>query len=229
MAADATPPKSSFTIGILVAVYIALVVFSFWGSYQFTTWGKPDSLKDFAGLVTIALAASSALMGAVIGFFTLYKNQEAAADLERVKAQLQGDVFWNKIWTDSRFEFEKTRTANANTAYAKLWSAADFAYKSLARLEAGLWKPDYETGLDAQLNEARTQLIFTRNPDHELLWEKIRQKARFLYESARAADAATQKQLWSDNLAEFAVRYDEFKQIAQTEMNRPPQPEAKTN
>lgn len=228
MGADTPSPKSSFTIGVLVAVYIALVVFSFWGSYQFTTWGKTDSLKDFAGLVTIALAASSALMGAVLGFFTLYKNQEAATDLERLKAQLQGDVFWKKIWTDVRFEFEKTRTANANTAYAKLWSAADFAYKSLARLEGGLWKSDYEATLDTQLNEARTQLIFVRHPDHEQLWEKIRQKAHFLYESARTADAAAQNELWKKNVAEFAASYQEFKQIAQAEMNRPPQPEAKT-
>jgi hypothetical protein len=229
---------------ILIAAYVVLVAFSLWTSYNFTNWGKPESLRDFAGLVAVGLTASSAMMGLVVSIFTLRKNQEAAAslelfksglvgNLERLKSDLQRDVevlksdlqtkvYSQKVWSDLRFEHEKMKTTAEASAYAKLWTSIDSAYLSLAKLETGIWATQDRIQMDSSLLEARAQLIYVREPEHQTLWERARQRARDISERAAKIDAMQQHKLWQDNVGEFASFCTQFKQIANTEIHRAP-------
>jgi hypothetical protein len=222
----ANQSEANATIVVLVVVYLILIAFSFYGSYQYTIWGKPDSLKDFAGLVVVCLTAASAVMGLVTGFVSLQRNQDAAIQLEAFKSDLQTKVLSQKIWTDLRFEHEKLKATAEGSAYAKLWTSIDSAYLLLAKLETGGWKTEDKTLMDSVLLEAHAQLVYTRNPAHQTLWEKARQRARFISEKAAKIDAAQQPELWRTNVEEFAALCREFKDIALVEINHPPPSEA---
>lgn len=207
---------------ILIVVYVALAILCFYGSYNFTVWGTNDSLKNFAAVVTVCLAAVSAVMGSIIGFFSLHKSQIAATELEGLKSDLQVKVLSQKIWTDLRFEFEKMKATAEGSAYAKLWTAIDSAYLSLAKLEASTWTPADKVLMDQVLREAHGQLINARSAEHRTLWEKARQRAIFISEEAAKISATKQPELWKKNVAEFADLCGQFKDIAQKEINRPP-------
>jgi hypothetical protein len=222
MADGTSASNNTRTTVVLVVVYAALIILSFIGAYNFTVWGTNDSPKNFAAVVTVCLTAASAVMGVVVSFLSLQKNQKSAIDLETLKSDLQTKVFSQKIWTDLRFEHEKTKASAEGTAYAKLWTSTDSAYLSLAKLETGSWKPEDKTLMDRVLLEAHSQLVYARNPEHQTLWLKVRQRARDVSERAAKVDAGQQPKLWQDNVAEFASLCGQFKDIANSEINRPP-------
>ncbi len=210
------------TIAVLGVVYFVLVGLVVWASYNFTDWTKTDRLRDFTALVVAGLTASSALMGLVVSVLTLRKNQESAAKIEAVKADLQTDVNNRKVWSDLRFEHEKMKTAAEAGAYAKLWTSIDSAYLKLAKLETGKWTTEDKTQMDSTLLEARGQLIYMRNAEHQTMWEKARQRARDISERASQVAATKQHDLWTENVAEFSSICSQFKQVANEEIHRPP-------
>jgi hypothetical protein len=222
MANETSTSSNTKTTVILALVYGALIILSFIGAYNFTVWGTNDSPKNFAAVVTVCLAAASAVMGVVVSFLSLQKNQRSAIDLETLKSDLQAKVFSQKIWTDLRFEHEKMKALAEGTAYAKLWTSTDSAYLSLAKLETGSWKPEDKTLMDSVLLEAHSQLVYARTPEHQTLWLKVRQRARDISERAAKLDAAQQPKLWQDNVTEFAGLCIAFKDVANAEINRPP-------
>jgi hypothetical protein len=108
--ADGTSSSSNTkTTVILVVVYVVLIGLSFVGAYNFTVWGTNDSPKKFAAIVTVCLTGASAVMGMIVSFLSLQKNQKSAIDLENLKSDLQTKVYSQKIWTDLKFEHEKAR------------------------------------------------------------------------------------------------------------------------
>jgi hypothetical protein len=221
--ADGTSASSNTrTTVILVLVYVALIGLSFVGAYNFTVWGTNDSPKNFAAVVTVCLTAASAIMGVIVSFLSLQKNQKSAIDLETLKSELQTNVLKQKIWTDLQFEHEKSKTTAEGTAYAKLWTSTDSAYLSLAKLETGSWKSEDKTLMDGVLLEAHSQLVYARSPDHQTLWLKVRQRARDISERAAKVDTSQQPKLWQDNVVEFAGLCTQFKDVASAEINRPP-------
>jgi hypothetical protein len=218
-----TPPsKSSGTIVILVGIYLVLIGLGVWASYNFTVWGTNDSLKNFAGLATVCIAAVSALMGMVTGFITMYKNQQAAANLESFKSDLQVKVLNQKIWTDLRFEHEKSKTANEASAYGKLSASLGNAYLLLAKLETSSWKAEDKLLMDNALLEVYAQLVYARSPEHRILWEKVRQRCRSIAEAAVKIDVAQQPALWQKETAQLAELYRQFSDVATAEINRAP-------
>jgi hypothetical protein len=222
MADGTSASNNTRTTVVLVVVYAALIILSFIGAYNFTVWGTNDSPKNFAAVVTVCLTAASAVMGVVVSFLSLQKNQKSATDLETLKSELQTKVFSQKIWTDLRFEHEKMKALAEGTAYAKLWTSTDSAYLSLAKLETGSWKPEDKTLMDSVLLEAHSQLVYARSPEHQTLWLKVRQRARDISERAAKVEVGQQPKLWQDNVAEFAHLCAQFKEIANAEINRPP-------
>jgi hypothetical protein len=222
MAEGTNANTNTKTTVMLVVVYVVLIGLSFWGTYNFTVWGTNDSPKNFAAIVTVCLAAASAVMGVIVSFLSLQKNQKSAIDLETLKSELQTKVFSQKIWTDLRFEHEKAKAMAEGTAYAKLWTSTDSAYLSLAKLETGSWKPEDKTAMDSVLLEAHSQLVYARSSDHQTLWQKVRQRARDISERAAKVDSAQQPKLWQDNVAEFSGLCGQFKDVANAEIHRPP-------
>jgi hypothetical protein len=219
---ETSPNNNARTIIVLVAAYVILIAFSFYGSYKFTVWGTTDSPKNFAAVVTVCLTAASAMMGLIVSFVSLHKNQRSAVELERLKSDLQTKVFSQKIWTDLRFEHEKMKASAEGSAYAKLWTSTDYAYLLLAKLETSSWKSDDKLLMDNALLESHAQLVYARSLEHQTLWEKVRQRARFIAEEAGKIGVDEQPALWQKNVAEFTVLCRRFKEIANSEVNRPP-------
>jgi hypothetical protein len=217
-----TGQNRDHSIAILGGVYAILIIFAFYGSFKFTVWGTDESLKNFAAVVTVCLTAASAIMGIIASFVSLHKNLEAAAQLETLKSQLQVDVLSKKIAIDLRFEYEKTKTTTEQSAYSKLWTSTDYAYLLLAKLETRSWKSDDKLLMDNALLEAHAQLVYARSPEHQTLWEKVRQRARFMSEEAAKIEVVGQSALWATNVADFANLCRQLKEIAKTEINRPP-------
>jgi hypothetical protein len=249
-AEDGSPsaPGSGTVVG-LILLYVVLAALVVWASHNFTDWSKGDtSLRDFATLVAAGLAASGVLVGFVVSVMTLRKNQEAAVRLEILKSELQGKVeasklelqtnleeykselqtkiFSQKIWTDLRFEHEKQKAASEAGAYAKLWNAIDGAYLTLAKLETGTWSTTDSSQMDNALLEARAQLVYMRSEEHQTVWEKARQRARYISEEAAKIGASDQRALWEGNIREFAAYCADFKKIANEEIHRPPPTQA---
>jgi len=213
-------------VTLSIIIYVILIGFVIYAAFQFTNWNQTDSIKNFAELITVGLTAASAIMGVAISFISLSKNQTAAAELEKLKTQLQTEVLSKKIWTDLRFEHEKLKATTQRTAYAELWTSVDYAYLLLAKLENSNWKTDDKGLMDNALMKAHAQLVNSPNDAHRLAWEKVRQRARLISEEAAKIDAAGQPALWRKEAADFAGLCRAFKQVAEAEINSPPpQPE----
>ena len=214
--------KDYSTIAILAGVYAILIVLAFYGSFKFTVWGTNESPKNFVAVVTVCVTAASAIMGIVTSFVSLHKNQQAAAELEKLKSDLQVNLLSQKIWTDLRFEYEKSKATAESSAYAKLSTSVVYAYQLLATLEISSWTLDDEKLMDNALIDAQAQLIYTRSLEHRTLWEKVRQRTRFISEEAAKIEVAQQPALWREKMADFATLCRQFNDIAKTEINRPP-------
>jgi hypothetical protein len=211
-----------WTIVILIGAYVILIALGTWASYRFTVWGTTESLKNFGLLETVCLTAASAIVGIFTSFVSLNRNQQAGVKLEELKSTLQIGVLTKKIGIDLRFEQQKLKAAAETTAYVKLWTSIDTAYLLLAKLESSSWKAEDKILMDQALGEGRAQLIYARSPEHRILWEKVRQRARFISEEAAKINTAQQPAVWTKEVAAFALLRSEFDEITKTEINRPP-------
>jgi hypothetical protein len=221
--ADETPsPSRHGTTIVLLVIYGILIVFAFYGSYNFTVWGTADSIKNFASLVTVGVAAVSAIIGTVVSFISLSRNQAAARELEHLKANLQVDVLEKKLWVDLRLESEKAKATAERAAYKDLLGAAETAYFSLAKLEGASWRAGDKAAMDEALSKVQAQPVDLRASAHRDLWDKVRQRARYISEEAgKLTEAKDQPALWKREVASFADLVAKFRTIADEEIHRP--------
>ena len=189
---------------LLLILYAIALGLGIYGSYQFAPMTSPDGLKNFGVVATIVVAAISAVMTTFVSLVSLNKNLTNAERIERLKDALQTTREFNKTTSD---------------AYRDLALAADQAHSLLSKLESASWVPANKVIMDDALDKAKPQTINCRVTEHGELWDKIRQRATFLAESAEELSAAAnQADLWRSKSKPFSDSVADFKQIAYDEI-----------
>jgi flagellar basal body-associated protein FliL len=244
---SATPQPESVggTIVFLLIAFFVVAALIVWACFKFTNWSDVQtSLRDFAALTAVGLSALGALTGLVVSLLTLRRNQQAAIQLaeknntlqssletvkselqvklEGVKKDLQSQLMDKQMWTNLRLEYERSKSADETSAYAMLWKSVDAAYQGLAKLETGSWANGDRVQMENVLQHAAEGLPYLRDQEHRVLWERARQRARYIAEQAENIGTTQQPKLWRENVSGLAEICSQVKHLADEEIRRLP-------
>lgn len=208
----------------LIGGYAVAIALAVYGSYRIAPMDR-GGFKNFATVAGVATAAVSALMAVIVNLFSLVKGQEAARQLAETNSKLQSLLQKEKFGLDLQLEHKKAMLIAQKLAYSTLLEASEYARQKMMKLGKGSWKAADAESVNVKLSSAAAQAAFLNEKEHQLLWQRIQQRANYIGEKAEGLTTeADQLALWNKESAEFTGMIGEFQKFATQEYQRTPTP-----
>jgi hypothetical protein len=166
---DGEDRRPSFTPTLLIIVYAVLLLLAFVVAYQLAPYDAKTGFGNFSKLATVLVTAVSALLAAIVTIINFDRNAKDARKLAilngRIASQLAGyqsdlqkKLLDEKSSADKELEQFKAALAGEMEAYIDLFSAANYAYYTLQKLEGGRWDPGDKEKIDARMTKVAGKL-----------------------------------------------------------------------